>query len=114
MRELVEALNRAGFHVNAYALRHRNKKRLVSDLLRKREYRLAAEVALVFQHRDKEQWASILKGYIHDGNNAKLKGLLKTVKNITELWVIPEFATAWLKVSEEQPEFKNMCPIPLT
>ena len=82
-------------------------------LIESEEYRLASEVGLVFEYREKGAWSSILQGFMNKRNIPNLKSLLGNLKNITELWILPEFSSAWLLVSEEHPAFKNLCPIPI-
>ncbi len=99
--------------MNAYALRQRSKGKLIGKLVEMNCFMLAAQTALVFDFRDQTSWSSILKEFIENGTIPELKNVLESLKKITELWVLPEFSIAWLKVSENYPNFKHMCPIPL-
>ena len=99
--------------MNAYALRQRNKGKLIGKLVEMNCFLLAAQTALVFDFRDQGSWSAILQEFIKKGTIPELKTILESLKKITELWVLPEFSIAWLKVSEKFPNFKHMCPIPL-
>jgi len=110
---LVKALQAIGLSLNAYALRQRNKARLIQKLVDMNQYLLASQTALVFDFRDGPSWSMILREYICQGTIAELKSLLEALKKISELWVVPEFKEAWIKVSEKYPNFRHICPIPL-
>jgi len=110
---LVKSLQIAGLSLNSYALRQRNKARLIQKLVDMNLFQLASHTALVFDFRDGPSWSKILTEYIRQATIPELKTLLESLKKISELWVIPEFKDAWLKVSEKYPTFRHMCPIPL-
>jgi hypothetical protein len=113
--ELVEDLKReASMTMTPYALRKRNKSRLLEKLLGMNHYSLAAQAALVFEfYSDSTAWSSILKGFMGSGDVAELRKVLVDLRNVSELWMLPEFSEAWRKVSEVIPGFLDLCPIPL-
>lgn len=110
---LVTSLQAAGFALNSYSLRQRSKSGLIRKLVEMKLFQLASQTALVFDYRDGPSWSKILTEYIRESTISELKTLLESLKRISELWVIPEFKEAWLKVSEKHPTFRHMCPIPL-
>lgn len=114
MRKLVADLNEAGIKVNVYALKIRNKLKLLERLLNLKIYILAAELAITFSYFDNQEiWASILTGLITSGNMNDLKRVLESVSTKHQIWMVPEFAEAWKKVSEVDNSFLDLCPISL-
>jgi len=113
--KLVEDLLKdAGMCMTPYALRQRNKSRLLSKLLAGNNYSLAAQVALVFEfYSDETAWSSILNGFMKAGDSKELCKVLTDLRNVSELWMLPEFAQGWKKVAESDPKFLDLCPIPL-
>jgi len=114
MNELVSKLNQVGISVNCYALKQRNKKNLLDKLVGLKCYRLASQIALTFDViEDLSAWSQILNGLMGQKNLPELRNVLESIKNITELWMLPEFGQAWIQVSEHDENFRDMCPIPL-
>jgi len=62
---------------------------------------------------DYTAWSKILKGFMNASDIAELKKVLLDVVNVSELWMLPEFATGWKMVAETDPGFLDLCPIPL-
>lgn len=114
MKKLVEDLNEAGIRVNAYALKLRNKLTLLERLLKLNAHNLAAELAITFSFYDNHQvWSEILKGLVASGNLDDLRRVLERISMVPQLWMLPEFAVGWKKVSEVDSGFFHLCPIPL-
>lgn len=115
MRKLVYDLNEVGIRVNVYALKIRNKVTLLEKLLKLKNYTLAAELAIVFNfYKEHSIWSHILSGFLTTSNSNELQRVLESIRTVPELWMLPEFAEAWKKVSETNPNFYDLCPIPLT
>jgi len=112
--ELIGELKKTGISVNPYALRKRNKSRLLEKLLGMNQYSLAAQVALVFEYyADLDAWSKILIGFMKSEDHKELRKVLVNLRNVSELWMLPEFADGWRKVSEIDKGFEDLCPIPL-
>ncbi len=114
MRKLVSDLNEAGIKVTVYALKIRSKLKPLELLLNIKMYLLAANLAITFSYFDNlEIWASILTGLIRNGDMDSLKHVLESVSPNYQLWMLPEFAEAWKKVSEVDNSFLQLFPISL-
>lgn len=100
--------------VTPYALRKRDKGRLLDKLLNVNHYSLAAQTAIVFEYyEDTAAWSRILQGFMGAGNLAELKKVMLQLRNISQLWMLPEFAKGWKMVAVKEAAFLDLCPIPL-
>ncbi|ODM96452.1 Kinetochore-associated protein 1, partial [Orchesella cincta] len=114
IRRLVDSLNKAGVRVNSYALKMRNKVKLLERLISMKNYALAAQLAMTFSfYENLKCWSSILRGFMSTGDLIELRKVLLGVRTIRTLWMLPEFAEAWKRVAETDSQFYDMCPIPL-
>ncbi len=112
---MVECLKKEGdLILTPYALKQRNKTRFLDKLLAQNHFSLAAQVALVFKvYDDTTSWSRILNGFMGAGDDKELRKVLLSLRNVSELWMLPEFAEGWKIVAESDSQFLDLCPIPL-
>lgn len=114
MRKLVKDLNEVGVRVNVYALKIRNKLKLLERLLNLKSYKVAADLAVIFQYYQNHSiWSQILEGLISTGVHTDLRQVLERIKLVPDLWMLPEFARGWRQVSKVDSDFADLCPISL-